>query len=81
MAVTILAVLFLFLLTAVAFAGTKLLGRAGKNQENASSRKCSLCLRPFEESRMITRQVGDYRLFHFCRDCVLSLYSDLGLRN
>jgi len=81
MAVTIIAVVFLFVLTAIAFAGVKLLGRAGKNPENASTRKCSVCLRPFEESGMITRQVGDYRLFHFCRDCVLSLYSELGLKN
>jgi hypothetical protein len=81
MAVTILAVVFLFLLVAIAFAGVKILGRGGKKQENADSLKCSLCRRSFEESRMITRQIGDYRLFHFCRDCVLSLYADLGLKN
>ncbi len=76
MAVTILALLFLVLMTAIAF-----FGRGKQPQAGVNMQKCSLCLRPFEQRLLVERQVGDYRHLHFCRECILGLASDLGLKN
>jgi hypothetical protein len=76
MAVTILALLFLVLLLIVAFAGFRILERGGKPAAGIPLQKCSLCLRPFEKNMLIERQVGDYRLLHFCGDCIDSLHAD-----
>ena len=81
MAVTILAVGFLLLVIAIALAGFKMFGQGGVQSTGRDTQKCSLCLRTLDKSSLIERQVGDYRMLHICRDCVLSLYSDLGLKN
>lgn len=76
MIVTILAVVFLILLTAVAFAGFRMFRNEKSQPAGTELQKCSLCLRSFEKSLLIERQVGDYRLLRFCSDCILSLHSD-----
>ena len=81
MAITILAVVFLVLLTAIALAGFRMFRAGGSRTDGVDMQKCSLCLRTFKKSLLIERQVGDYRLLHFCRDCILSLSSELGSRN
>ncbi|HEY6192486.1 MAG TPA: hypothetical protein VI215_09215 [Bacteroidota bacterium] len=81
MAVTILAVAFLVLMTAIAFAGFRMFGRRRAPQTGPDMQKCSLCLRPFETHLLVERQVGDYRQLRFCRECILGLASDLGLKN
>ena len=81
MAVTILALLFLVFMTAIAFAGFRMFGKGKQPQAGVNMQKCSLCLRPFEQRLLVERQVGDYRHLHFCRECILGLASDLGLKN
>ena len=81
MAVTLLAVVFLLLVIAIALAGLKMFGKGKGEGTGRETQKCSLCLRTLEKSSLIERQVGDYRMLHFCRECVLSLYSDLGLKS
>ena len=76
MVVTILALLFLVLLLLVAFAGFRILGKGGRPASGIPLQKCSLCRRPFEKNMLVERQVGDYRLLHFCHDCILSLHAD-----
>jgi hypothetical protein len=81
MVVTFLAVLFLLLVTAIAVAGFRMFSKRGAPNPSETLQKCSLCLRSFQKNLLIERQVGDMRLLHFCRDCILTLYSDLGLKN
>jgi hypothetical protein len=81
MAVTILAVLFLLLVTAIAVAGYRMFRKGGTPQAGVDTQLCSLCRSPFETQLLVERQVGDYRHLHFCRECILGLVSDLGLKN
>jgi hypothetical protein len=43
--------------------------------------KCSLCLKRFDRSQLVERQVGDSRLFYFCETCIQSLHQKLDARN
>jgi len=42
--------------------------------------KCSLCLKKFDRSHLVERQVGDNKLFYFCEDCIRSLQKELDPR-
>jgi hypothetical protein len=81
MIVTALAILFLVLLTLAAYGGYRVLGRATRAPGEAATEKCSVCRERFPVSELVVRQIGDYKLMHFCKKCILSLYQDLGLRN
>lgn len=81
MAVTILAVLFLFFLVVIAFFGYNYLGKRAVTPENLNTEKCSICRQQFEKKMLTERQIGDYKLLYFCRDCILRLYADLGIKN
>ena len=78
MSVTILAVLFLFLIVLCALLGYRIIGKSGTSPAEAHVEKCSLCLQKFDRNQLILRQVGDYKLFFFCRECVMRLYADMG---
>ncbi len=81
MAVTILAAAFLLVLGALAAAGFMLFRNGGTRQSAGEGEKCSVCGRRFQRAHLLERQVGDYRLLRFCRECILSLYTDLGVKN
>ena len=81
MAVTILAAAFLVVLGALAVAGFRMFRSEAARKSPGDGEKCSICGRRFEKSLLLERQIGDYRLLRFCRECVLNLYSDFGLKN
>lgn len=81
MIVTALAILFLLLLTLAAYAGYRVLGSATRKPGEIPTEKCSLCRERFEHGELVVRQVGDHKLMHFCKKCILSLSSDLGPRD
>ena len=81
MAVTILAVVFLFLLVVIAFFGYNYLGKRVATPESINTEKCSVCRQKFEKTMLIERQIGDYKMLYFCRECVVKLYADLGIKN
>ncbi|MBI1807183.1 MAG: hypothetical protein HYR76_09055 [Ignavibacteria bacterium] len=81
MAVTVLAALFLFALVLTAFFGYKYLGKKTTAPENINNEKCSICRQKFEKKMLIERQIGDYKLLYFCRECIVRLYADLGIKN
>lgn len=81
MTVTILAVVFLIVVAAITLAGYRYIIKQGKPVEEVNTERCSLCRQKFETSKLLERQVGDYRLLYFCRDCVLKLYADLVMKN
>ena len=81
MAVTILAVVFLGILLLVAFFGFKILGKRTSAPAGQLMERCSICRGEFPKEMLVVRQVGDYKLVNFCRNCILSLYADLGSQN
>jgi len=81
MSVTILALLFLLLMLTVTVLGFRTIMKQGKSPQNAREERCSLCRTLHEKSNLIERQVGDTRLFFFCRGCIEQLHNDSMLRN
>jgi len=81
MPVTILAVVFLLVLVIVAIAGTRLLRKQPGAPEDANREKCSICREKFDKGELVLREIGDYKLLYFCRNCILKLYTDLELKN
>jgi len=77
MTITVLAVLFLLVILAVAFFGFKAIIRQGKSPEDINREKCSLCRVSYNKSQLVERQVGDTRLYYFCASCIGSLHSEL----
>lgn len=81
MAVTLLAILFLVIIAAIAVAGYKFVIRASAPHQSLEMQKCAVCRKEYDKHHLIMRQVGDYKLLYFCRDCILKLYTDLGIKN
>jgi hypothetical protein len=81
MVVSILAVGFLILVGFIAIIGYKTIIKGGPKKEEMNMEKCSVCRQPFDKQQLILRQIGDYKLLYFCRECILKLYADLGLKN
>jgi hypothetical protein len=81
MSVTILAIAFLAIIGFVAYIGFKSCIQGAPGAEEQKSERCAICRKKFEKNEMILRQIGDYKLLYFCRECVMKLYADLGLKN
>lgn len=77
MTVTVLAILFILLVLALALFGFNAIIRQGKAPEEINKERCSLCRRVFDKSQMIERQVGDYKLMFFCASCIQELHGEL----
>jgi hypothetical protein len=81
MIVTVLAVAFLIIIGFIAFIGYKAFIQRAPSAEEQAMEKCSICRRKFDKEELLLRTVGDYKLLFFCRDCIVHLYADLGLKN
>ncbi len=80
MIVTVLAILFLLLLLATAVVGTRLIQKKSASA-SAGTERCTLCGNVFPKKELVLRQVGDARLFHFCRACIVRLAAEAGVSN
>ena len=81
MIVTVLAVAFLVIIGFIAFFGYKAFIQGAPTAEEQSTEKCEVCRRRFDKDGLLLREIGDYKLLYFCRECVLKLYADLGLKD
>ncbi len=81
MAISILAVLFLLTIVAVAIVGFRAIIKQGKTPEDVNREKCSICRTKYNRSQLIERQVGDHALLRFCQPCILSLYNEVISKN
>jgi len=81
MTISILAVLFLAVILVVSAVGFRAIIRQGRAPEDINKEKCSICRTQFSRSQLIERQVGDYRLLHFCQSCIMSLHNDVISKN
>ncbi|MBI1804496.1 MAG: hypothetical protein HY033_01560 [Ignavibacteriae bacterium] len=81
MAVTILAIVFLIVLVIIAIGGSRLLSKQTSNPADLNKEKCSICRKKFDKGELVLREIGDYKLLYFCRDCIVKLYADLGMKN
>ncbi len=81
MSVTILASLFIIAVLAIAIFGFKAIIRQGKPPADINKERCSICREQFQKSELIERQIGDYRLFFFCSNCINALHRELTSKN
>jgi hypothetical protein len=81
MTISVLAVLFLAVILAVSFVGFRAIIRQGKSPEDINKEKCCICRTQFNRSQLIERQIGDYRLLHFCQSCIMSLHNEIISKN
>lgn len=77
MTITILAVLFLLLLLVLAFFGQRLLSQKTASLQETDTFACAICRNSFTKRQLIARQVGDYKILYFCKNCIESLYADV----
>ena len=81
MSVTILAILFLITVVAVALFGFKAVIRQGKPPEDVNKERCSLCRETFARTMLVERQIGDFKMYYFCPSCINALHRDLISKN
>ncbi len=81
MIITILTIGFLVFILLAAFFGYKSVIKRNVSVEDINKEKCSICRNRFEKSEMTERQIGDYKMMYFCRECVMKLYADFGMKN
>jgi predicted SprT family Zn-dependent metalloprotease len=81
MVITILAIAFLALIVFAAVFGYNSITRKVKDLGQTNTEKCSICRKVFDKDKLIERQVGDYKLMYFCRECILNLVADAGTKD
>ena len=81
MVFSVLAFAFLIIIGFIAFIGYKAIIKGGPAPQESNLEKCSICRNKFDRNQLILRQIGDYKLLYFCRECVMRLYADFGLKN
>ena len=81
MVVTVLAVIFLILLLIVAAFGFKAIIKQGKPPQDLNKEACSICREQFPKTDLVERQIGDYRLLFFCRQCIMKLHTEITTKN
>ena len=80
MVITILAVLCFVLLGIVTVAGYRAVIRGtGGPPVAVETEQCTLCRRRLPKAGLVERQVGDYKIHWFCRECITRLASDIGI--
>lgn len=80
MVVTILAVASILLLGFLTVLGYKTVIRgSGAAPSSEPREKCAVCREPSLKSELVERQIGDYKLLYFCRNCIVRLASDIGM--
>jgi len=81
MTVTVLAVLFLTLVLAVALFGFRAVITRGKSPDDLQNERCSICRQSINKTSMIEREIGDYKVLYFCSSCIAALQRDLTMKN
>ncbi len=77
MIITALAIAFLILLIFIAYFGKMSLLQKPAHPDDVFSEKCSICREKFHKSKLIERQIGDYKMLYFCKSCVEKLTEDV----
>ncbi len=81
MVVTVLAIASILLLGFLTVLGYKAVIRGSGAVSPAEPReKCAVCRESLPKAELVERQIGDYKLLYFCRDCITRLASDIGMK-
>jgi hypothetical protein len=81
MTLTILAIVFLFVVLGIAALGFRAIITQGKPPQELGKERCTLCRQVFDKTQLLERQAGDSRLFYFCAPCITKLHTELLRKN
>ncbi len=81
MTLTILAIVFLIGLVALAAFGFRLVFKPGTRNTDLNTEHCTICRKRFERTMLVERQVGDYKMLYFCAECIEGMHKDVMSRN
>lgn len=81
MIVTVLAIAFLIIIGFISYFGYKTIIQKAPTAEEQLMETCAICRKKFEKHDLLLREIGDYKVLYFCRECIMKLYADIGLNN
>ena len=76
MTVTALAVAFLFFIIVIVVAAQWLFTQKAGSLKPANNEQCTICRNYFDKNELVERQIGDYKVLYFCRQCVEALCAE-----
>ena len=76
MTITALAVAFLFLIIVIVVAAQWLFTQKAGSLRPANNEQCTICRSYFDKNQLVERQIGDYKMLYFCRQCVEALCAE-----
>lgn len=77
MTLSILAALFLLMLIAVIFYGYGFIMKSAKPLDGRDTEQCAICKKRFNKQQLVEREIGDSKLFYFCKLCIMKLHDDV----
>ena len=77
MTLTALAVVFLLFILAIAFFGQRLLSQKAESLATRNQEQCAICRNTYDKGELVERQIGDYKMLYFCKQCIEELFTDL----
>jgi len=72
----ILTITFLLLLVLFVFYGWGIVMRRSDNGSTITGDRCSLCREHYPKELLIEREIGDYKVYFFCHECIEQLVND-----
>ena len=74
--ITYLTIGFVVLLLGAALYGFGIVMRRPPTQEELETERCTLCGKGLKKENLVERQIGDYKLLFFCRECIEKLAAE-----
>ncbi len=79
--ITYLTIGFVLLLLGGALYGFGIVMRRPPTQEELETESCTLCGQHFKKENLVERQIGDYKVLFFCKECIEKLSLESSKRN
>ena len=79
--ITYLTIGFFVLLLGAVLYGFGIVMRRQPSREELETERCTLCGQRFKKENLVERQIGDYRVLFFCKECIEKLALESSQRN
>jgi hypothetical protein len=76
-----LSILFLLFIIISVFYGWGIIMRRTSRTGEEGMGTCSVCRKKMSREKLLTREIGDYKILYFCGDCVRGLWKELEPEN
>ena len=79
--ITYLTIGFVVLLLGAVLYGFGIVMRRPPTQEELETESCTLCGQRLKKENLVERQIGDYKVLFFCKECIEKLSFESSKRN